>query len=172
MSTPTVTTTITKVLNDTHVYFYSGRQCFSNWHRTPNQIKDPLTQQVYESSEQFFMALKARFFGDHETAGLIVAQPDCRKVKELGRQIRGYNEAAWDCVREGMMAWACLCKFTQNEAFKTELLATEKRILVEASPVDRVWGIGRSVEDAVAGAAWDGRNLLGEALMTVRSMLA
>ena len=47
-------------------------------------------------------------------------------------------------------------------------------MLVEASPVDAIWGIGLAASDplAVEPATWQGLNLLGFALMEVRRRLA
>ena len=44
---------------------------------------------------------------------------------------------------------------------------------MEASPVDRIWGIGLAAEDARASQPeqWRGLNLLGYALMEVRDRL-
>lgn len=174
------------IITDSHVFFYSGREHWSNWHRTPGQIvlvpqSGTPAHSTFESSEQLFMWLKARFFGDWEVMGRIEAQPDPREVKALGRQIKGYHDASWECVRLGMMTYACYLKYSQNPGWAAELKATGDRILVEASPVDRIWGVGLDVAAAVkhaeespfCGAAitWPGRNLLGQALMTVRGLL-
>lgn len=165
MSSPAITT-------DTHVYFYSGGTIYSNWHTTSCQFTDPLTGFVYHSTEMAFMHMKALFFRDDRVAETILRDDgEPARVKLLGRQIRGYDDASWECVRLGFMTYVNLLKFRQNPAWRDELKATDNRILVEASPVDRIWGIGRSVEEAAAGARWDGRNLLGEALMTVRGLL-
>ncbi len=47
------------------------------------------------------------------------------------------------------------------------------RILVEASPVDKIWGIGLAADhtDAMFPEKWPGLNLLGIALMEVRSRI-
>lgn len=61
-------------------------------------------------------------------------------------------------------------KFSQNKELKEILLNTENKVLVEASPQDRIWGIGLEQNnfDAVNPAKWRGLNLLGFALMEVR----
>ena len=159
------------ITTPTHVFFYSGRQCFSNWHRTSNQIN--YKDYLFDSSEQLFMYLKANFFGDNEATHAAYLEKDPRKVKAIGRTIRGYDDAAWECVREGVMAYVNLLKYRQNATFAAELLSTGNRVLVEASPVDRIWGIGLDEETACnldTANVW-GRNLLGDALMTVRRLL-
>ncbi|MFO6230157.1 NADAR family protein, partial [Pseudomonas aeruginosa] len=67
-----------------------------------------------------------------------------------------------------------LGKFGQNASLKKYLLGTADRVLVEASPVDAIWGIGLAASDPLAAepATWQGLNLLGFALMEVRRRLA
>lgn len=160
------------IITDTHVFFYSSTQCFSNWHHSPGQLT--LRGLSFDHTEGAFMYLKARFFGDHEVAALAAHEPDPRKVKALGRQVKGYDDAAWTCVREGLMAYCNLLKYAQNAAMREELISTGSRILVEASPYDRVWGVGLAENDPLIldPANWRGTNLLGAALMTVRGLLS
>ena len=58
----------------------------------------------------------------------------------------------------------------QRADLRKILLATEDRTLVEASPYDRIWGVGLAVEDSriLDERKWRGQNLLGKALMEVR----
>ena len=63
--------------------------------------------------------------------------------------------------------------FSQHEDMKQFLLETGEAVIVEASPRDRIWGIGMgaSNENATYPAKWRGQNLLGSALMDVRETL-
>ena len=67
-----------------------------------------------------------------------------------------------------------LGKFDQNPDVRRFLLGTGSRELVEASPVDDIWGIGLAADDPHAQdpATWRGLNLLGRALVEVRAALA
>lgn len=160
------------ITTDTHVYFYSGSTIYSNFHTKPRQFKDPLNGDLtFSCTEVAFMWWKAVFFQDHKIATLLESETEPRTAKSLGRQIKGYSDQKWECVRLGFMTYVNLLKFEQNPEYLAELKSTGGRILVEASPTDRIWGIGRSVEEAAGGAEWRGRNLLGEALMTVRGLL-
>jgi ribA/ribD-fused uncharacterized protein len=160
------------ITTDTHVYFWGGKCEFSNWHRRHKLILDPLNDdQMFDSSEQHFMWWKALFFGDMRICDLIAKQPDPAITKKLGREIKGYNDRLWSCVRLGYMTYSCYLKFSQNPDLKKFILDTGDRILVEASPLDKIWGIGIGEEDAAAGKSWNGQNLLGIALMDVRSKL-
>lgn len=173
MSTPTVTT-------PTHVFFYSGT-IYSNFHWTPGQFCYGAAQLPFCCSEAAFMYAKALFFHDAEMASKIAAAKSAFEAKALGRQVKGYVDKEWECVRLGCMQHVLLAKFGQNPEWAIELMATGDRILVEASPVDAIWGVGLDVEAAVkhaentsflgAAITWPGRNLLGQALMTVRGLL-
>lgn len=164
------------ITTESHVYFYSGKEIYSNWHRTQNQFRDPITGLIFQTSEAHFMWSKADFFKDLSVRDTINSHisgsmDDPAQVKNMGRRIQGYNDKAWEAVRTGFMVYACYLKFSQNPEWAKQLKDTGDRILVEASPVDRIWGIGITVEQAAAGQPWDGRNLLGKTLTKVRKML-
>ncbi|TYB45268.1 NADAR family protein [Actinomadura chibensis] len=128
---------------------------------------------VYATAEHYMMAEKARLFGDEETAAAIVAASHPSEAKDLGRRVRGFAEDAWRDARVGIVTRGNEAKFGQNEELRDYLVGTRNRVLVEASPLDRVWGIGLAADDPRAGrpSAWPGLNLLGFALMTVRETL-
>jgi ribA/ribD-fused uncharacterized protein len=127
----------------------------------------------YNCAEQYMMAEKARVFGDLETLGKILAAGSPRAQKALGRQVRGFDGAVWDSVCRGIVYRGSLAKCEQNEQLKSRLLGTGEKVIVEASPVDLIWGIGLAAEDlrAVRPAEWRGTNWLGVALMQARSFL-
>lgn len=158
---------------DTHVYFYGGPAIYSNWWTTPNQIKDPATDLFFNSTEQAFMWYKANFFGDRAICVRAVEETDASKVKQLGRLVKNYDEAAWQCVRLGFMTYVNLMKYRQNPEFLEQLLSTGNKILVEASPYDKIWGVGLAQNDKLIldSSNWKGQNLLGIALMKVRELL-
>lgn len=71
------------------------------------------------------------------------------------------------------MIIVCIFQYSQNDKMKKELFATFNKTLVEASPRDRLWGIGlgqdnKKVHDK---KLWRGKNLLGYALTEVRDTL-
>lgn len=59
----------------------------------------------------------------------------------------------------------------QNGDLRKQLLATGTRDLVEASPRDRIWGIGFGWKNAEKQRQRWGLNLLGKALVEVRERL-
>ena len=154
---------------DTHVYFYGGPAVFSNWY--PAKIWDRHTP--FENSEQNFMACKAHFFCDARIERMIINEPDPAKTKELGRQVRDFCPKSWDCVKFGFMVYVNYLKFSQNGELGQKLLQTGDRILVEASPYDKVWGVGlHHTDDKILDESnWLGQNLLGKALMEVRKLI-
>lgn len=119
------------------------------------------------------MAGKARLFGDEEMLEKIMAASDPRTMKKLGRQVRGFDQAVWEQYKYALVLQGNVCKFSQNPALGQFLLSTGEQILVEASPYDRIWGIGLSATDPRAQdpRQWRGRNLLGFALTEVRDIL-
>ncbi|TYK52885.1 NADAR family protein [Actinomadura decatromicini] len=128
---------------------------------------------VYATAEHYMMAEKARLFGDAETAEAIVAASHPSEAKDLGRRVRGFDDDAWRDARVAIVVKGNEAKFGQHEELREYLVGTRNRVLVEASPLDRVWGIGLAADDprAERPAEWRGLNLLGFALMTVRDSL-
>ena len=128
---------------------------------------------TYRSTEHWMMAEKARLFADDVTFAKILAAKSPAEAKKLGRQIQGFVPERWDAHKYQIVKAGNLHKFSQNENLASFLLTTNDRILVEASPVDTIWGIGLAADaaDAENPARWQGPNLLGFALMEVRDQL-
>lgn len=152
---------------DTHVFFYGS--VFSQWADSLFEI-DGIQ---YVTAEQWMMAEKARTFNDEETLQKILYYTSPSVQKKLGRQVKNYNDEVWASKRFDAVVKGNYAKFSQNELLKHILLGTGDRILVEASPTDRIWGIGLAEEDprCLDESQWRGQNLLGKALMKVRNML-
>ncbi|MBG0816846.1 NADAR family protein [Planomonospora sp. ID82291] len=146
-----------------------GAGCLSQWWPADFTVDGV----VYRTAEHFMMAGKARLFGDEETAAEIVAAGHPKRAKDLGRRVRGFDERAWQAARSDLVVRGNLAKFAQHPELGGFLLGTGDRVLVEASPVDRIWGIGLAAGDERAGRpeTWRGLNLLGFALMQVRQAL-
>ena len=143
--------------------------CLSQWWMAEFWVE----AQRYSCMEQFMMAEKARLFGDKEVLEQILAAAEQGKIKALGRQVRNFDQTEWDRCKYTIVLTGNFQKFLQNPELKDFLLRTGDKILVEASPRDRIWGIGmgRNNENAGNPAAWKGKNLLGFALMEVRDEL-
>jgi len=136
----------------------------------------------YRSAEQFMMAEKARLFNDTKSLEKIMGEKSSMIIKRLGRAVKNRNGEKWtsidmkkwDDVRFDVVVRGNFAKFSQNDELKEYLLSTGDALLVEASPKDKIWGIG--LDAAMAARMpekdWPGQNLLGKALMRVRERLA
>lgn len=145
------------------------KSCFSQWWEsefTTNGCKFP-------TAEHYMMHRKALLFGDFTTAGAILTAATPRTAKDLGRKVHGYKEDTWRLHREEIVYTGNLLKFSQSPELKSFLLSTGDHVLVEASPVDTIWGIGLAAGtvESLEPASWPGLNLLGFALMKVRETL-
>ncbi|WP_447008286.1 NADAR family protein [Saccharothrix isguenensis] len=146
-----------------------GKQCLSQWWESPF-TEDGRT---YRTAEHYMMCGKALMFGDEHTAARVLAARTPREAKSLGRQVRGFDDDTWVAGRVDVVVRGNLAKFGAHDDLREYLLGTGDRVLVEASPMDRIWGIGLTEDDVRAAdpATWRGLNLLGEALMEVRDRL-
>ncbi|MES2322557.1 MAG: NADAR family protein [Pseudomonadota bacterium] len=147
-----------------------SKSCFSQWFEAAFQVDGVR----YPTAEHFMMAQKARLFSDQAALAKVLKAASPGAAKAAGREVAGFNEQTWLEQRWDIVVKANLEKFSQNPALLEFLLATHDRILVESSPVDKIWGTGIAADDARAEipSEWEGLNLLGFALMEVRTRLA
>ncbi|MDX3363770.1 MULTISPECIES: NADAR family protein [Streptomyces] len=146
-----------------------GASCLSQWWPSPFTVDGV----EYATAEHWMMAGKARLFGDADAERLALAAPHPAQAKKAGRQVRGFDEAVWRRERFRIVVEGSVHKFGADEELREFLLGTGERVLVEASPLDRVWGIGLAADDEAAGdpERWRGDNELGFALMVARERL-
>lgn len=144
--------------------------CFSQWWEGHPFELDGIT---YATAEHYMMAEKARLFHDESTLAEVLDAQSPAIAKKLGRKVAGFNDQVWLPHRWDIVVRGNAAKFSQHESLKAFLLQTRDRILVEASPFDRIWGIGMAATDpnAQKPEKWKGLNLLGFALMEVRKTL-
>ncbi|MBP6632922.1 MAG: NADAR family protein [Kofleriaceae bacterium] len=152
-----------------HTFFFRPDAPFSQWHPARFEVDGV----PFACAEQYMMYGKAVLFADAEAAARILAAGSPRQQKAIGRQVRGFDEARWRAARMDIVRTGSLAKFGQNPALRAALLETAPTTLVEASPFDRVWGIGLSADDPRADdpSRWRGQNLLGQILTEVRAAL-
>lgn len=143
--------------------------CFSQWYDC-SFVVDGVS---YHTAEQYMMAGKARLFKDEEVLQEILSADNPRDYKKLGRKIRGFDPVVWDAHKLDIVVAGNKAKFGQNPDLKEFLLSTGDVIIAEASPYDKIWGIGLNRAQAIKGTVddWKGENLLGCALMEVRDWL-
>ena len=127
----------------------------------------------YPTAEHFMMAEKARLFGDETRLVEVLAAPSPGAAKAAGRRVTGFDDAVWCENRVEIVARGSVAKFGSDDDLRRFLVGTGDRVLVEASPRDRVWGIGmgKNNPDAAHPSRWRGLNLLGLALMKARAEL-
>jgi ribA/ribD-fused uncharacterized protein len=145
------------------------KSCFSQWWAADFVVAGV----TYRSAEHWMMAEKARLFGDEAVLTRILAAKSPAEAKKLGREIQGFEPERWDARKMDIVTTGNWHKFSQHRDLREFLLSTGDRVLVEASPVDAIWGIGLAADspDAENPARWQGPNLLGFALMEVRDQL-
>ncbi len=157
------------VETETMVLFWQPPGVFGQW----TASRFVVDGQQYSCAEQYMMAEKARLFGDEQVRAQILASGSPREHKALGRKVTGFEQEIWEAQRLEIVVQGNRAKFGQNPQMRAALLATGDKILVEASPMDRIWGVGLRADDPRAHdqTTWRGENLLGVALMRVRDEL-
>ena len=148
---------------------YVTKACLSQWYESEFKVNEI----TYFTAEHYMMAEKAKLFNEMNIYNQILESEKQGKIKELGRQIKNFNQSIWDRHKYEIVIKGNFFKFSQNEKLKTFLLNTNKKILVEASPLDTIWGVGLSADDEKVRNPhlWEGSNLLGFALMEVRDQI-
>ncbi|GGY50687.1 hypothetical protein GCM10010384_65890 [Streptomyces djakartensis] len=146
-----------------------GASCLSQWWPAPFSVDGV----EYATAEHWMMAGKARLFEDPVAERAVLAAAHPAEAKRAGRLVRGFDEEIWERERFRIVVEGSVHKFAAHPELRGFLLSTGDRVLVEASPVDRVWGIGLAADDEAASdpARWRGPNLLGFALMEARERL-
>lgn len=151
------------------VFFWETKDIYSNWHPSKFEMEG----NIYVNSEQAMMYEKAKLMGDTVIMEKVLKTENPKDIKALGRQVSPWNEELWQRHRLEIVTKVCLAKFRCNPDMAEKLKATGGKIIVEASPDDKVWGIGmKDNEPGIENPLnWKGLNLLGEALMKVRAMI-
>jgi ribA/ribD-fused uncharacterized protein len=146
-----------------------GADCLSQWAPTPFTVDGT----DFATAEHYMMWRKARLFGDDDACARVLKAGHPKQAKAIGQQVQGFTDELWEANRCDAVADGNVAKFGQNPELRTYLLGTGSRVLVEASPRDRIWGIGLAASDerAQAPGQWLGLNLLGFALMRAREVL-
>ena len=157
-------------VTDKHVFFWG--EWPSNWFKCHFVAEG----NEFFNSEQYFMWVKAKTFGDEEVADEILKKgKNPKTAKELGRKVKNYDDAVWNEKRYQVMVDANLHKYSQNEELKGLLLNPELKGkgYVEASKYDTIWGVGLTEDNPLVDDEknWLGTNLLGKALDEVRERL-
>ena len=155
------------VVRDGYALFWS--EWPSQWTHSPFTLGG----KRYNCAEQHMMAEKARLFKDDAALKKIMSTSDPSDQKRWGREVRGFDANKWSSVCFDVVLRGSLEKYRQNPELCEKLLATGNLTMVEASPKDKIWGIGmdKNHKDATKPGRWLGKNLLGKALDQARAII-
>lgn len=156
--------------NPEYVFFWLDNEKygeFSNWYQREFVIDDFR----YFCVEQYMMAQKAKLFHDSVRYTAILRANSPKDCKALGKQVTPFDAKVWDAVKYDIVKTGNKAKFEQNPDLMNLLLSTGDRIMAEASPKDKIWGIALDAETAkhINPEAWPGQNLLGKILMELKA---
>jgi ribA/ribD-fused uncharacterized protein len=146
------------------------------WGEWPSQwTHSPFTldKKRYNCAEQWMIILRARLFKDDRALKMIMSTTNPADQKRWGREVQGFDANRWSSVCYNIVVRGSLEKYRQNEDLCEKLLATGNLTMVEASPKDKIWGIGldKNHKDATKPGRWLGKNLLGKALDQARAQI-
>jgi ribA/ribD-fused uncharacterized protein len=146
-----------------------GPWVFSQWWPSPFEVEGA----HYPTAEHWMMARKAELFGDTGALADVLAAGHPGEAKKIGRRVRDFDPAVWGAKCFQIVVDGNVAKFGSDPELREYLLGTRDRVLVEASPRDRIWGIGMGKNNPAAEdpRQWRGKNLLGFALMEARARL-
>jgi ribA/ribD-fused uncharacterized protein len=150
------------------IFFYGG--LFSQW--ASCKFHSVSLDLDVNCAEQAMMLHKAKLFNDQDTFDCILKSDNPRVQKAMGKQIKNYNDDGWAKVRLKIVSNNNYDKFSQCPAWKELLLMTVGFEIIEASPSDRIWGIGYGEDSPYLNdrSLW-GQNLLGQAIMRARTQI-
>lgn len=153
-------------ITDKYVFFW-GEAPFTNFTDCPELTYLGIK---WKSTEQLFMWMKAVEFKDYKTAQEIREAKTPKEAKKLGRQVKPFDAEHWSEVSYKYMKEIVDLKFRTNPGFMKALLniAWLDKTFVEASPYDRIWGIGYSEDEALFHEYEWGENRLGKILTELR----
>jgi len=159
-------------MEERFTFFWGSASPFSQWYTGAPFHRHGV---CYPTAEHWMMCRKAALFGSPAALQDRILATDARGAKTLGRSIEGFSESIWNVAARAVVTEGNLAKFSQNPAAFRALLRTAGTTLVEASPVDTIWGIGLAADHPAAQdrSRWRGTNWLGEVLTDIRdAMLA
>jgi len=167
--------------NEKFTYFWHSSSCFSQWYLSDftgpgimfaeeSFLENLPAESTFNCTEQYMMYQKAMLFLDRNSAVKILYTKSPREQKQIGRLVQNFDERVWRKFRTSIVYRGNEKKFTQNETILSTLEATKGTTLVEASPYDKIWGVGLSQKDRRIRhrSTWKGLNLLGEILTALR----
>lgn len=155
-------------MNETkYKFFWGSSSPFSNWYSHLFVHE----RQVFNCSEQAMMYYKAKLFNDDEACVNILNESHPRMQKHIGRFVKNFDNITWDENKYAIVKDILKSKFLSSPALLNYLHQFKDFIIVEASPYDRIWGIGYDENNALANVNNWGENLLGKILTELANEL-
>lgn len=172
-------------IEEKYCFFWGPESCFSQWFPSrfvgesiiwdkKSFLLGLLPENIeFTSAEQYMIYHKAILFLDRESALKILSSNNPKIQREIGRKVQNFDQNTWNFYRSAIVYWGNEKKFTQSFELRAQLYSTSGTTLVEASPYDRLWGIGEKKDspNATNRLTWLGQNLLGELLTALRVRL-
>jgi ribA/ribD-fused uncharacterized protein len=157
----------TTMINSDYYFFYKTQHPFSQWYKCSFEADSV----IFNCAEQYMMYRKAVLFGDTDSAAQILKSKNPREQKDQGRKVKCFDVDVWNINVKDIVYSGNKAKFSQNEPLLNFLLQTENALIVEASPLDTIWGIGLAEDDPdrFDKNKWRGTNWLGEILTELRT---
>lgn len=154
-------------MSDKYIFFWGGE--FSQWYPCSFMINNI----EYNCAGQYMMAQKAAIFQDWDSFAAIMKSKNPRDQKAIGRKVKNFDVKWWETICREIVEFGNHAKFAQNPDLLEVLLSTGDKEIVEASPYDKIWGIGLAENDprCLDKSQWQGKNWLGECIMNVRKEL-
>eukprot|EP00397_Hematodinium_sp_SG-2012_P055107 GEMP01066991.1.p1 GENE.GEMP01066991.1~~GEMP01066991.1.p1 ORF type:complete len:218 (+),score=39.06 GEMP01066991.1:54-656(+) len=133
----------------------------------------PAANAEVQFSEAAIMLSKAALMGDLDTFHQIMKASTPGKAKQLGRQVKPWDEALWITHIEETAFHVVSQKFESSPRLRGVLLGTGNKHLAEMTANDQMWGTGvhLGTPEASDPSKWEGRNVLGNALMQARTFI-
>ncbi|ELY4120764.1 NADAR family protein, partial [Cronobacter sakazakii] len=128
---------------------------FSNFHSTGFSVSEIWWPTV----EHYFQAQK---FHDEILREKIRSLTSPMEAAKVGRSRNYPLREDWELIKDDVIRFAVLKKFSQNDEAKNILLSTGGAELIEHTKNDRYWA---------DGGDGTGKNMLGKILMETRSVL-
>lgn len=156
-------------ITEKYVFFWTGQDIYSNFYYEPFKHQEKL----FKWAEQAIMYRKAKLFGAHHVAEKILQANSPNECKKLGRSRDiPFDEKVWDKNKLRIFKEILLDKF-KDPKLLAQMKSTGKRKFVEASPYDKIWGVGMRSDnpDILDESKWKGQNLLGKVLDDVKKEL-
>ena len=152
--------------------FFDGRSGKYGFLSNDHQESFKVSAMIFTSMTQYMLYCKARLFEDMEAARDILNGWEPSALKLRGREVKGFDPLRWNGRQAFLLCRGLKAKFDQNPKLIAELVKTGNKTLVCCDSGDLVLGNGMYLHssDRAKTEEWKGQNLLGFALMDLRSI--